>query len=143
MLREAETYALGCEIETWWVGRWRESLWKARSEKDDLSLKNDAKTDARETSNKANEPSNGDPEPGESEDESFELDEQSMRASTWPPHLVRHPQTRKGPLPGDVDPEGILGTVPLLDDILAFFSTAKRYGLGPFPNPKRLFYRSW
>ena len=45
-----------------------------------------------------------------------------MRLTSWPTHAVRHPQLRKGPLPGGVDPEGVLGTAPLTEDILFFLS---------------------
>jgi hypothetical protein len=51
-----------------------------------------------------------------------QLDAEAMRATSWPLHSVRPPQTKKGPLPGGADPEGVLGTVPLMEDILAVLS---------------------
>ena len=60
-----------------------------------------------------------DPEP-------FEPDPDAVAAASWPDRR----DCPKGPLPGGVDPEGILATVPLLDDILAALSKADTEDVG-------------
>ena len=55
----------------------------------------------------------------EDEPEPFRLDPSAVAAAAWPANRGALP---KGPLPGGVDPEGILATVPLLDDIFAALS---------------------
>ena len=116
-----EQYVLKAPIETWWTMRWRESLWKkqnddAMEDKKDSEMNKDSETNSKnDTDEDYSESISSTP---------FALDPAVLLNTSWPRHLIRTNQTKKGPLPGGVDPEGILGTVPLLDDILELLSKA-------------------
>ena len=129
----AEMFTRDAQIETWWTMRWRKGLYENRRRGKAAAAAATAAMAAadapapessRDASSKRDAPTFS---PGYSDrspdaSEPFQLDAETMRATSWPAHAVRHPQTRKGPLPGNVDPEGVLGTVPLVEDILAVLS---------------------
>ena len=110
-------FAREAQIETWWTMRWRNGLFREtrRRESADASPESeggDSKRDARSDSSSRADASGNRTVASASE----------MRLTSWPEHAVRHPQLQKGPLPGGVDPEGVLGTAPLTEDILFFLS---------------------
>ena len=139
----AERFARDARIETWWTARWREGLYEERRRREAAEAATETATNAPapESSSsraagfaKTDGASSSSP-PRDSDravtllcarrdDASapHQLDAEAMRATSWPLHSVRPPQTRKGPLPGGADPEGVLGTVPLMEDILAVLS---------------------
>ena len=93
---DPEASARRLDVERWWMRRWRRGLLAH------AHLEVEAKDRSGDVSARGG----------------FEPDAAAVAAGEWPPQIPRSPATRKGPLPGGVDPEGILATVPLAADIV-------------------------
>ena len=97
------------DVERWWMRRWRRGLLAH------AHLEVEAKDRSGDVSARGG----------------FEPDAAAVAAGEWPPQIPRSPATRKGPLPGGVDPEGILATVPLAADIVDALSREDTDEVGP------------
>ena len=142
----AERFARDAHIETWWTARWREGLYEERRRREAAEAATEAAKNAQTPESSSSKLAAGFAKTDEEAPSSspllldsdravtllvqrrddasapHQLDAEAMRATSWPLHSVRPPQTKKGPLPGGADPEGVLGTVPLMEDILAVLS---------------------
>ena len=106
----------------WWRLRARRE-WAEANDREAVERRDAPETtamvDSDEEDKKSDNSSDSDSD-DKDDPEPFEPDPDAVKAASWPDRR----DCPKGPLPGGVDPEGILATVPLLDDILCLLYTS-------------------
>ena len=139
MARRAPAIGLDVDVRRWWTCRRREAWAKENAEENAAAEKEDKNEKKKKKKKKKKRravwyetPADAAAAKAAAADDYYEMDETETETdgvflldpavaphAAWPPNQPRVGETPKGPLPGGVDPEGVLATVTLVDDLVS------------------------